>query len=114
MVEKTVKIAVAALEDKKASDVKVLKIENITTLASYFVICNGTSTTQVRALADECEFKLEQAGIKINHREGKPDGGWVLLDYADVVIHIYTPEARKFYDLERFWQDAAEVDVSAL
>ena len=111
MIEEMVKKAVNALYSKGAADIKVIKIEEITTLASYFVICSGTSTTQVRTLADECEFKMEQGGYKIGHREGKPEGGWILLDYYDVIVHVYTKEARKFYDLERFWKDGEEVDA---
>ncbi len=112
MIEQMVKKAVNALDSKHAVDIKVIKIDEITTLTSYFVICNGTSTTQVRTLADECEYQMEQAGYKIGHREGKPEGGWILLDYYDVIIHVYTKEARKFYDLERFWKDGIEMDLN--
>ena len=111
MIEQMVKKAVNALDAKGAVDIKVIKIDEITTLTSYFVICNGTSTTQVRTLADECEFRMEKAGYKIGHREGKPEGGWILLDYYDVIVHVYTKEARKFYDLERFWKDGQEMDL---
>lgn len=107
-----VKKAVNALDSKGAVNIKVIKIDEITTLASYFVICNGTSTTQVRTLADECEFKLDEAGYKLGHREGQPEGGWILLDYYDVIVHVYTKQAREFYDLERFWKDGIEIDVN--
>ena len=111
MIEQMVKKAVNALDSKGAVDIKVIKIEEITTLASYFVICNGTSTTQVRTLADECEYQMEQNGCKLGHREGKPEGGWILLDYYDVIVHVYTKDARKFYDLERFWKDGTEMEL---
>ncbi len=111
MIEQMVKKAVNALDSKGAVDIKVIKIEEITTLASYFVICNGTSTTQVRTLADECEYQMAQNGYKLGHREGKPEGGWILLDYYDVIVHVYTKDARKFYDLERFWKDGTEMEL---
>ena len=111
MIEEMVKAAVKALDAKKAVDIKVIKVEDVTTIASYFVICSGTSTTHVKTLADECEYQLEQNGHKIGHREGKPDGGWILLDYYDIIVHVYTKEARAFYDLERFWKDGTPIDT---
>ncbi|PWM44244.1 MAG: ribosome silencing factor [Clostridiales bacterium] len=111
-IEKMVKTAVKALDSKKAVDIKVIKVDSLTTLADYFIICNGTSTTQVRALADECEFQLEEAGFKILHREGKDAGNWILLDYKDIIVHVYNKELREHYDLERFWADGEEIDIS--
>jgi len=111
MVEEMVKVAVKALDAKKAVDIKVIKVEDVTTIASYFVICNGTSTTHVKALADECEFQLSQNGFNIGHSEGQPEGGWILLDYYDIMVHVYTKEARSFYDLERFWKDGTVMDI---
>lgn len=106
-----VKTAVRALASKKAVDLKVLKVRDLTVLADYFVICSGTSSTQIKSLADECEYKLEESGAKILHREGK-GSDWVLLDFGDVIIHVYSRQARDFYNLERFWSDAEEIDIN--
>lgn len=106
-----VKVAVTALSSKKAVDIKVLKVRDVTVLADYFVICSGTSNTHMRSLADECEYMLEQSGEKLLHREGKDSGSWLLLDFGDIIIHIYSKQAREFYNLERFWSDAEEIDI---
>ena len=104
--------AVKALSDKKGKDLKVLNTAAQTTLAEYFIICSGTSNTQVRALADAVEEALSKAGEEPHHIEGHRGGLWTLLDYSAVVIHIFTEEGREFYDLERLWSDAAAVDIS--
>ncbi|MPM19976.1 Ribosomal silencing factor RsfS [bioreactor metagenome] len=103
-----------ALDDKKGGDIKVLETEKLTTLADYFVICTATSTTQVKALADACEKAMKEAGEAPHHIEGHRGGVWVLLDFSCVVVHIFMDEARKFYDLERLWRDAAQVDISGV
>ena len=105
-------VAVKALNDKKGRDLKVLYTADQTTLAEYFVICSGTSSTQVRALAEAVEEALSKAGEEPHHIEGHQGGLWTLLDYSAVVIHVFTEEGREFYDLERLWSDAAPVDVS--
>lgn len=107
-----VKVAVQALDGKKGKDIKVLHTEDQTSLADYFVICNGTSNTQVKALAEAVEFAMTQAGEEPHHIEGHRGGEWTLLDYSAVVVHVFTEEAREFYSLERLWSDAAPVDVS--
>ena len=107
-------LAVKALDEKKGKDIRMLHIEAQSTLADYFVICNGTSTTQVRALADAVEEILEKAGEQPHHVEGHRGGQWTLMDYSSVVIHIFTEEGREFYSLERLWSDAEQVDISAL
>ena len=99
--------AVKALSDKKGKDLKVMYTADQTTLAEYFIICSGTSTTQVRALADAVEEALSRAGEEPHHIEGHRGGLWTLLDYSAVVIHVFTEEGREFYDLERLWSDAA-------
>ena len=104
--------AVKALSDKKGKDLKVLNTAGQTTLAEYFIICSGTSNTQVRALAEAVEDALSKAGEEPHHIEGHRGGLWTLLDYSAVVIHVFTEEGREFYDLERLWSDAAAVDVS--
>ena len=105
-------VAVKALSDKKGRDLKVLDTAGQTTLAEYFIICSGTSNTQVRALAEAAEEALSKAGEEPHHIEGHRGGLWTLLDYSAVVIHVFTEEGREFYDLERLWSDAAAVDVS--
>ena len=105
-------VAVKALSDKKGRDLKVLDTAGQTTLAEYFIICSGTSNTQVRALSEAVEEALSKAGEEPHHIEGHRGGQWTLLDYSAVVIHVFTEEGREFYDLERLWSDAAAVDIS--
>ncbi|MDF2685186.1 MAG: iojap-related protein [Clostridia bacterium] len=112
MENKMVEAAVKALDSKKAVDIKVIEIRKLSIIADYFVICNGTNVTQINALADECEFQLEQSGFKLKHREGKSAGNWILLDFGDIIVHIYSREMRQFYDLEKFWRDGIEIDIS--
>ena len=106
-----VKKIVKALDDKKGNDIQVIKIEELTIVADYFVICTANSNTHVRALADEVEYQLEEAGIKADHIEGRATG-WVLLEYHGVVVHIFLEEARNYYNLERLWEDAKKIDAS--
>ena len=103
-----------ALDSKKGQDIKVLETGALTTLADYFVICTATSTTQVKALADECEKVMKEHGELPHHIEGHRGGTWILQDYGDVVVHLFDTEARAFYDLDRLWQDAVEVDLAAI
>ena len=110
--ESAIKLA-KALDSKKGIDIKVLRTGDLTTLADYFVICSGTSNTQIKALSDACEKAMDEAGEPAHHVEGHRDGTWVLLDFSTVIVHVFTDEARKFYDLERLWADAEQVDVSA-
>ncbi|MCI9158785.1 MAG: ribosome silencing factor [Lawsonibacter sp.] len=100
------------LDSKKGGDLKVLKTEGLTTLADYFVICTATSNTQVKAMSDACEEAVEQNGERAHHIEGHRGGTWLLMDFSAVVVHVFTDEARKFYDLERLWSDAEEIDIS--
>lgn len=96
---------VAALEDKKAKDISIIDIKEVTILADSFIICNGTSTTHIKTLADEVEYKMSEAGVRILHKEGYDTARWILLDYGDVVVHIFHEEDRSFYNLERLWRD---------
>ena len=105
-------VVAKALDDKKASDIKVLKTEALTSLADYFVICTATSSTQIKALSDFCEAEMEKNGEQAHHVEGHHGGTWVLLDFSCVVVHVFMEEARQFYDLERLWKDAEEVDIT--
>ena len=108
------KKAVRALDSKKAKDLKLLHVEDLTVLADYFVIATGTSTTQVGALADEVDFQLGQAGVEPLRVEGARSRNWVLLDYGAVVVHVFYPETREFYALEHLWADAQPVSISFL
>ncbi len=113
MTSKEIALAcVQALDAKKGQDIKLLETGHLTTLADYFVICSATSTTQIKALCDACEKQLKDQGEPPHHIEGHRGGTWVLLDFSAVVVHIFNDEARKFYDLERLWSDAAPVDLS--
>ena len=103
-----------ALDSKKGLNIKVLKTQELTTLADYFVLCTATSTTQVKAMSDACEEGMEQQGETVHHIEGHRDGAWLLMDFSCVIVHVFTDEARKFYDLERLWADAQEVDLSEI
>ena len=103
-----------ALDSKKGVDIKVLRTEDLTTLADYFVICSATSSTQIKALSENCEKVMDEAGEPAHHVEGHRDGTWVLLDFSSVVVHVFTDEARKFYDLERLWGDAEQVDLTGV
>lgn len=107
-------IAVKALDSKKGKEIRLIRIDKITTLAEYFVICTGTSNTQINALCDAVEKELTEKGEEPLHREGYRGGTWVLLDYGCVVVHVFNDEARKFYFLEHLWADGEEVDLSAI
>ena len=108
----TMAAAVKALYKKKGKNLQVLKTGELTTLADYFVLCTAGSTTQIKALTDVCEEAVEAAGGELHHKEGFRDGGWVLLDFSDVVVHVFLEQERDFYDLERLWADAEVVDIS--
>ena len=101
-----------ALDEKKGIDIKVLRIEKISSIADYFVICTGTVNTHVKTLCDYAEYTMEQLGETMMGREGHRGNSWELLDYGSVVVHVFTDEARKFYDLERLWADAEIVDLT--
>ena len=103
-----------ALDAKKAVNVHILAVEDLTTVTEYFVIATGMSTTHVGALADEAEFQLDREGVKVLRTEGHDGKRWVLLDYGSVIVHVFTPEAHDFYDLEHLWADGEEVDLSAI
>ena len=107
----TVKKIVKALDDKKANDIEVIKINELTIVADYFVIATANSNTHIRSLADEVEYQLEDAGIKLDHAEGRATG-WVLLEFQGVVVHIFLEDARNYYNLERLWEDGTKLDIS--
>lgn len=101
-----------AISSKKGLNIKLIEIGDISSLADYMVIATGTSSTHVKAIADEVEYQLDEAGISVSHIEGYRSNLWILLDYVDVIVHIFSDEAREFYDLERLWQDGKEIDIS--
>ena len=103
--------AAKALDEKKGGDIAAIEITEQTTLADYFVICTATSNTQVKAMSDACEEAMEAHGERVHHIEGHRGGTWLLMDFSAVVVHVFTDEARKFYDLERLWGDAEEIDL---
>ncbi len=110
---KTLEIAVKALDSKKAVEISALEVGSLTIVADYFVIAAGTSNTQVRALADEVEYRLGLQGIEPRQIEGKATG-WILLDYYDVVIHVFLQDQREYYNLEKLWADSTPLDISSL
>ncbi|AEF94744.1 iojap-like protein [Desulfotomaculum nigrificans CO-1-SRB] len=108
-----VDIAHQAADDKKAKDITVLDISHISIICDYFLICTGGSRTQVQSVAEHIEEKLEEAGVKPLRKEGFREGTWILLDYGDVVVHVFQEMERDFYNLERLWGDAQVVEISA-
>ena len=101
-----------ALDEKKGMNIKLLKIDRVSSLADYFLICTGTSNTHVKTLCDFAEYTLEEMGESMLGREGHRGNSWELLDYGTIVIHVFTEEAREFYALERLWADAENIDIS--
>ena len=107
-------LAARALDNKKGVDIKIIDVMEQTTLADYFVICSGTSNTQINALCDAVEEAVNTAGEPTLHREGHRGGTWVLLDFGSVVVHVFNSEAREFYSLERLWQDGTPLDMGEI
>ena len=104
--------AVKILDSKKAEDIRVIEIGDLTIIADYFVIANGTSSTHTRSLADEVEFQLKEKGAEPRQIQGNNGSNWIILDYSDIVIHIFNKEMREFYNLERLWNDGKQEDIS--
>ena len=103
------KAAVDIASDKKAADVLLLDIRDISTIADYFVICNGNNARQIQAIAESLQEELKKQGAQLLYREGVADTGWMLLDFGDVIIHIFGPKEREYYRLERLWSEAKTV-----
>ena len=101
-----------ALDEKKGMNIKLLKIDSVSSLADYFLICTGTSNTHVRTLCDYAEYVMEEMGESMLGREGRRGNSWELLDFGSIVVHVFTEEARQFYALERLWGDAESIDLS--
>ena len=108
-----VKLAVAALEDKKAEDVTVIDIQGISTIADYFIIANASNQNQLGAMQDAVDEALYKAGIHAKQVEGNNHSTWILMDYQDVIIHLFSKDDRLFYDLERIWRDGRRVEPEA-
>ena len=108
------KLAVQALSDKQGADIRLLKTTDLTVLADYFLICTATSTPHVRTLYDEVDKRLSQAGLPPIRREGYRNSNWLLLDFGCLIVHIFQKETREFYNLERLWSDAQELDIAEI
>lgn len=111
---KMAKLAYEALDEKKGEDIKVIDISEISVLADYFIIANGSNDSQVRALVENVEDKLSEAGFEPKQREGYGLGSWVLLDFGNIIVHVFDKENRLFYDLERIWRDGKYMDADSL
>ncbi|MGN1318159.1 MAG: ribosome silencing factor [Lachnospirales bacterium] len=111
---KAAKAAYKALDDKMAVDIKVLDIKGVSSLADYFVIASGNNPNQLRAMADEVDEQLFKAGFRLKHSEGMNSKNWILMDFGDIVVHLFNKEDRGFYNIERIWGDAKEVPENEL
>ena len=107
-------MAAKAISSKKGLDIQVINISDVSVIADYMVIATGTSSTHVKALANEVEYQLDKNGISVSHIEGYRSDTWILLDYVDVLVHVFSDEARDFYDLDRLWQDGNPVDLTGI
>lgn len=107
-------LIIKTLDIKKGENIQVLKVADLTILADYFIIVNGTSNTHVRTLADEVEFQLSQKGVEPQRRESDTGNTWIILDYADILVHVFDKTQRQFYNLDGLWADGQPVDISSL
>ena len=108
-----VRIACKALDDKKAKDIKIIDIHEVSVMADYFIIADGSNLNQVQAMADNVEEKMAEAGYQVRQTEGYQSANWILLDYGDVIVHVFDEENRLFYDLERIWRDGKVLEMDA-
>ena len=108
------KIIYNALDDKKGENIKILDISKVSVIADYFVIANGSNINQVQALADNVKEELYKLGLEPKNVEGNRSASWILLDYTDVIVHVFSKDDRFFYDLERIWRDGREIEVKDL
>lgn len=109
-----VKAAITALEDKKAEDIKVINISDVSILADYFVIASGSNRSQVQAMVDNVDETLGRLGYEKKQTEGYDTANWILMDYSDIIVHVFDNENRQYYNLERIWRDGKEVDIQSL
>lgn len=108
------KLALTALEDKKAEDIRVIDISEVSVLADYFIIASGTNRSQLQALADNVQESLGRAGYTLKQVEGYNTANWILMDFNDIIVHIFDKENRLFYNLERIWRDGKDIDITTL
>ena len=113
-IKKMAGLATEALEDKKAEDIRVIDISQVSVIADYFLIASGKNRNQIQALADAVEEKLGHAGYPLRQSEGYDSANWILLDFGDMIIHLFDQENRLFYDLERIWRDGKQIDPKSL
>jgi len=113
-IEETVKLAVSAIEEKKGEDIRIIDIQNVTVIADYFIIANGTNRSQIQAMSDELVDTLGRAGVVCRQTEGYQTANWILLDFGDIIVHLFDKENRLFYNLERIWRDGKEIDPESL
>lgn len=106
-------IACKAIDDKKGQDIKIIDIHNVSVIADYFVIASGTNSNQVQAIVDNVEEQLGRAGFEAKQIEGNRNSSWILMDYGDVIVHVFDEENRLFYDLERIWRDGKVLEIDA-
>ena len=106
-----VKTAKTALEDRKAEDISIIDIREISTIADYFVIATGANQNQLNAMGDAVEEALGKLGVSLRHVEGTRSSSWILMDYRDVIVHLFSREDREFYDIERIWTDGKKIEV---
>lgn len=107
-------LALQAMEEKKAEDIKVIDIHEVSTIADYFLIASGNNRSQIQAICDEIEETLGRAGYPKKQREGYDTANWILMDYHDIIVHIFDKQNRLFYDLERIWRDGKDVNLNEL
>ena len=112
--QQLVKLAYHALEDKKAVDIHILDIREVSILADYFIIASGENKNQIQAMIDNVQEELEKQGLQPRQIEGYDTAGWILMDYGDIIVHVFSTEDRLFYDLERIWRDGKRIDINAI
>lgn len=111
--QEMVRLAIQALEDKKGNDIQVIDIREVSVIADYFIIASGSNTNQVQTLSDNVDETLGRAGYELRQTEGYASASWILMDYNDIIVHIFSEEDRFFYDLERIWKDGKQVNIES-
>jgi len=100
------------IDDKKGHDIKILDVRHLSSIADFFIVATGTSTTHVNAIADGVIEEMREKGVSVDHKEGMRGGNWILLDYIDVIVHVFTRAEREYYDIERIWSDAENLELN--
>lgn len=113
-IEEKVKVIYSALDEKKALDIKIIDIRKVSVIADYLIIAGGTNTNQVQAMVDSVEKELLKDDVHANHIEGYSNANWILLDYSDIIVHVFNQEDRLFYDLERLWKDGKSIEIAEI